>query len=118
MRLPSRLHIKASREFARIKKEGSTQPGRFLVVSVLRDSAEAGFRFGLVTTRKIGGAVVRNRVRRLFREVIRDSQDRLVPGLLVVIIARWRSPDATLEELKRDWLKTAARAGILRAEKP
>jgi len=118
MRLPSRLHIKASREFARIKKEGSTQPGRFLVVSVVRDAAEVGFRFGLVTTRKIGGAVARNRVRRLFREVIRDSQDRLVPGLLVVLIARWRAPEATLEELKRDWLKTATRAGILRAEKP
>jgi len=113
MRLPSTLRIKASRDFARLKREGASHQGRFLVLSVLHDSSVAPFRFGLVTTRRLGPAVVRNRIRRRLREVVRDQQLRIKPGVMIVIIARWRSPDASLEDLKRDWVKTATRAGIL-----
>lgn len=113
MRLPAQLRIKASRDFARLKREGASHPGRFLVLSVLNDPAVDRFRFGLVTTRKLGPAVTRNRIRRLLREVVRDQQQRLKPGVMFVIIARWRAPDATLEDLKRDWIKVASRAGIL-----
>lgn len=113
MRLPAQLRIKASRDFARLKREGTTHPGRFVVLSVLNDPSVERFRFGLVTTRKLGPAVTRNRIRRLLREVVRDQQLRLKPGVMMVIIARWRAPDATLQDLKRDWIKVASRAGIL-----
>mgnify|MGYP000929542171 CR=1 FL=1 len=116
MRLPSTLRIKASRDFARLKREGAGHQGRYLVLSVLHDAEVAPFRFGLVTTRRLGPAVVRNRVRRLLREVVRDQQSRIKPGVMMVIIARWRAPEASLNELKKDWLKTAARAGILNPE--
>jgi ribonuclease P protein component len=117
MRLPSRLRIKASSEFAKIKAKGASHPGRFLVLSVLEDAEVATFRFGLVTTRKLGGAVTRNAIRRRLREVVRTEQHRLKSGLLIVIIARWRAPEASVEDLRRDYLKLAARAGILN-EKP
>jgi ribonuclease P protein component len=113
MRLPSALRIKASRDFARLKREGTSQPGRFLVLSVLQQTSAVPFQFGLVTTRKLGGAVVRNRIRRLLREVVRAHQKRIKPGVMMVIIARWRAPEASLQDLTRDWLKSAARAGIL-----
>jgi ribonuclease P protein component len=113
MRLPSSLRIKASRDFARLKREGSSHPGRYLVLSVLHQTSVAPFQFGLITSRKLGVAVVRNRVRRLLREVVRAQQLRIQPGVMMVIIARWRAPEASLQELTRDWLKVAARAGIL-----
>ncbi len=113
MRLPAIFRIKASREFARLKREGSTHPGRYLVLSVLRDEKEEKFKFGLVTTRKVGPAVVRNKIRRRIREVVRHEQAQIVPGLLMVIIARWRAPQASVEDLRRDLLKLAQRAGIL-----
>lgn len=114
MRLPAHLRIKASRDFARLKREGASHPGRFIVLSVLRDPTVETFRFGLVTTRKLGPAVVRNKIRRRLREVIREQQQKLLPGVMMVIIGRWRAPDATLDDLRRDWLKVAARAGVLK----
>ncbi len=114
MRLPSSLRIKQSRDFARVRSEGVSFPGRYLVLSILRGAASSGFNFGLITPKRIGVAVVRNKVRRRLREIIRAQQHRIADGCLVVVIARWRSPEATLVGLEKDWLKLASRAGILK----
>jgi ribonuclease P protein component len=57
---------------------------------------------------------MRNKIRRRLREVIRAHQDRIVEGCHLVLIARWRSPDADLAELEKDWLRLAKRAEILK----
>jgi ribonuclease P protein component len=118
MRLPASLRLKASRDFARVRREGNSFPGRYLVLSVRLDPALPHFQFGLITTRKIGNAVTRNRTRRRLREVIRAEQTRIKAGCHIVTIARWRAPEATLEELRRDWLNIAKRAGILLSRSP
>ena len=114
MRLPSSLHIKQSGAFARMRREGRSQAGRHLVLAVLRDPLVNEFRFGLITSKKLGPAVVRNRVRRRLREIIRAHRDRIIPGLQMVIIGRWSAPNVTLQQLEKDWLKLANRAGIIR----
>ncbi|MBL9117272.1 MAG: ribonuclease P protein component [Verrucomicrobiaceae bacterium] len=116
MRLPSRLRMKASSEFSRLKEAGTTFPGRFLVLSAMPDTSVVPFRFGLVTSRKVGGAVTRNTVRRRLREVIKGDQVRIKPGWLFVVIARWKAGDASLTELKQDWSKLALRAGMLSSQ--
>lgn len=115
MRLPSRLRMKESRDFARVKKEGSSQAGRFFVLAVLRDESVADFHFGLVTGKKLGNAVTRNRLRRQMREIIRAARPRLKAGHLFVTIARWRAPAADYAELEQDWLRLAKRQGLLAA---
>jgi ribonuclease P protein component len=57
---------------------------------------------------------MRNKIRRRLREVIRAHQDRIVEGCHLVLIARWKSPDADLAELEKDWLRLAKRAEILK----
>jgi len=113
MRLPSRLRMKESREFARIKKEGRSQAGRFFVLAVLPDESVPDFRFGLVTGKKLGDAVARNRLRRQMREIIRAARPAIRPGSLFVTIARWRAPGADFAELEQDWLRLAKRQGLL-----
>lgn len=113
MRLPSRLRLKESRDFARMKAQGQSQAGRLLVLAVLRREGEADFRFGLVTGKKLGGAVVRNRLRRQLREVIRAHRAEIAPGFDFVIIGRWRAPQAHFTELEMDWLRLARRQGLL-----
>lgn len=114
MRLPSHLRIKQSRDYARVRGEGASFPGRYLVLAVLRGVVSSGFQFGLITPKRIGVAVVRNKVRRRLREIIRAQQKRIADGCHVVVIARWRAPEATLAALEKDWLRLASRAGILK----
>ena len=51
-------------------------------------------RLGLVVSRKVGGAVARNRVKRHIREFFRRNQHCMTPGLQLVVVAR--APSATL----------------------
>ncbi|MDZ4286706.1 MAG: ribonuclease P protein component [Prosthecobacter sp.] len=113
MRLPSRLRLKESRDFARMKEQGVSQAGRFLVLAVSRQEGLEEFRFGLVTGKKLGPAVVRNRLRRQLREVVRAHRAEIAPGFHLVIIGRWRAPTAEFKELEADWLRLAGRLGLL-----
>ena len=113
MGLPASRRLKRHGEFARVKAGGTGQKGRFLVLNVLQAGGTAASRCGIITGRKIGNAVHRNRVRRRLREIIRREGDRITSGLWLVLIARWNATQATMDELKQDWRRCATRAGIL-----
>lgn len=113
MRLPSHLRLKHASDFARVREKGSSYAGKYLVLGVLKDEKVAEFGYGLITGRKLGIAVKRNRVRRLLREVIRAHRAEIAPGWQFVIIGRWRAAEASLQDLERDWLKLAKRLGVL-----
>lgn len=112
MGLPSSRRLKRHGEFARVKSGGTGQKGRFLVVNVLPTGGTSPSRCGIITGRKIGNAVHRNQVRRRIREIIRHEGTRISSGLWLVIIARWNSTQATMDELRQDWKRCATRAGI------
>jgi len=84
-----------------------------LRLGVLRlDAAETPL-VGIVTSRRLGGAVVRNKIRRRLREIARAHLSRLVPCLLLVIIAKPPAATAPFGELKAEWLLLARRLSIL-----
>ena len=113
MRLPSHLRLKHASDFARVREKGASYAGKYLVLGVLKDEGVAEFGYGLITGKKLGIAVKRNRIRRLLREIVRAHQAEIAPGWHFVVIGRWRASGATLQELERDWLKLAKRLGIL-----
>jgi ribonuclease P protein component len=113
MRLPSHLRLKHASDFARVREKGASYAGKYLVLGVLKDEGVAEFGYGLITGKKLGIAVKRNRIRRLLREIVRAHQAEIAPGWHFVVIGRWRASEATLQELERDWLKLAKRLGIL-----
>jgi ribonuclease P protein component len=87
--------------------------GRLLRLSVARDPAAGGTRFGVITPRRLGEAVTRNRVRRRLREICRLHRPMLGSGLLIVVAAKPMAIRATFKELREEWLILASRLSIL-----
>jgi ribonuclease P protein component len=100
-------------EFDRIKHNGQVHRGHLLVLSVLSIADGKPFRAGFVTSRALGSAVVRNRVRRRLREIVRKHQREILGGAWIVTIARAAAARASYEQLEAEWLRLAKRASIL-----
>lgn len=70
-------------------------------------------RVGITVSKKLGYAVVRNRVRRRLREVYRLNEQRFKPGYDIVVVARTRCIRADFATLTDAYLSLAESAGIL-----
>ena len=103
-------------EFERVKKGGRQERGRLLVLGVLVDNAGGPFRAGFVTSRRLGRAVIRNRVRRRLREIVRKHQHEIREGAWIVTIARSNAATVDQRQLEAEWLRLAGRASILAAQ--
>jgi ribonuclease P protein component len=93
-------------EFARAQGDRTTRrvgTAHFtLLVAAQREPGPS--RLGLVVGRRIGGAVQRNRVKRLCRECFR-TQPTLVPsGVDLIVIARQGAPELDLARVRAEWL--------------
>ena len=112
---PRSARLKRASEFQRIKAEGKTSHGKYFVLGSLETGNSSPAQIGLITSRRIGCAVERNRVRRRLRELARKSRPELKPGLHLVVIARRLAVSASFEQLSQDWLRASQRAGIFKA---
>jgi len=112
LRFPQSARLKSAGEFLKMKREGVSFHGKLFVLSVLKSSPDAATRIGLITSRRVGGAVTRNRVRRRLREIVRTAFPRISPGTWLVVIARQSAANATFQALQTEW-ETLARRGAL-----
>jgi ribonuclease P protein component len=86
-----RSRLTRSSDFQRVYRQGSSTASRFLVLHYFAQPAgTVGMepRLGLSVSKKLGGAVVRNRVKRLLRETFRECAARLPGNYDYVLIAR------------------------------
>ncbi len=85
------------------------------LVLYARKNHSATNRVGVTVSKKLGCAVVRNRVRRRLREVYRLNETRFSPGWDIVVVARSRCVKADFGKLTQAYLSLAEKAGILEA---
>ena len=111
-RFPKSARLAQSFEFARVKKQGRSLPGRYMVMGVYKAGTGEGARIGLITSRRVGNAVLRNRVRRRLREIVRVERARMRPGLWIVLVARAAAVQADLAKLRAEYLALGKRAAI------
>jgi ribonuclease P protein component len=100
-------------EYEHVKRDGSVRRGKLLMVSATAVENSGLCRVGFITSRRLGSAVVRNRVRRRLREIVRQHQHDLRQGFWIVLIARRDAAKASYRALEDEWLRLARRASIL-----
>ena len=107
MRFRPAERIRRRAEFKQIYDRGLKVHSRYTTVFFLANSLGVG-RLGIAATRKIGGAVQRNRAKRLIREVFR--RNKLAPGFDVVVVPKRELLDASLSTLEADYRNLVARS--------
>ena len=102
-RLQPHERVRRRTDFEHIYAKGAKRHGRFMTMFVLSREAAAGqARLGVAATRKLGGAVVRNRAKRLSRELFRRHKPDA--GLDVVVVPRREFLAADFPSLERDYV--------------
>lgn len=79
------------------------------------DGSAKGSRFGIITTKRLGHAVIRNLLRRRVREILRAHGAPLEKGYYVVLIPRVPAATADYHQLEADFLKLLRRAHLVSA---
>jgi ribonuclease P protein component len=98
-RLPRQNRIRQRADFTRTYDLGTKLHGRLMTVFV-RENGHGRSRLGIAATRKIGGAVVRNRAKRLTRELFRHLEPQ--QGLDIVVVPRREFPNAPFSALEHE----------------
>ena len=105
--------IRQGRDFVKVRQKGSRLAHGCLIANWLRLPDTARSRLGVITASKVGGAVERNRARRLLRESFRLHQHELAP-LDLVLVARPSIVGKKFAEVEKDFLTTVRKAGLLK----
>ena len=109
----SRFTLKQNSDFRRLYAKGKSSANRCLAVYCRRNGRGVN-RMGYTVSAKLGGAVVRNRVRRRLREIARLNAPRLKTGWDIVVVARMRAVEASYAELDEAYRSACEKLGLLR----
>ena len=103
--------LKLNHIFQRLYRTNGQANG-YLVLYARKNRTNAN-RVGITVSKKLGHAVVRNRVRRRLREIYRLNEARFQPGWDIVVVARTKAVHAEFSKLQEGYLDLARKAGIL-----
>jgi ribonuclease P protein component len=99
--------IRRRTDFRRIYERGTRVTGRLATLFVLRNELAVG-RLGIAATKKLGGAVQRNRAKRLIRDVFR--RNKVAPGFDLVVVPRRELLGAGLKAIETEYLRNLERS--------
>jgi ribonuclease P protein component len=121
-RSSNRGRLSRSAEFERVYRQGRSTGNRYLVLYAFANPSAQGPRLGLSVSRKVGGAVERNRVKRLLREAFARLEPELDPGQDVVVVARPPALELAEREglggLETSLIELVGKAGLRSADAP
>jgi ribonuclease P protein component len=114
LRFSRAMRIKQGRDFTRIRQEGRRLVNGCLIANWVKLPPDGVARLAVITSSRIGNAVVRNRARRLMREVFRVHQHDFAAPVELVLIARPSIAGKALADVEKDFLTTLRKAGLLK----
>ena len=114
LRFGRAARIKQGRDFARVRQQGERLATGCLIANWQPLTKLAHSRLGVVTAKRLGNAVVRNRARRLLRETFRLHRHELATPIDLVLVARTSIVGKEFASIERDFLTTLRKAGLLK----
>ena len=114
LRLGRASRLARNRDFARLRQQGERLAQGCLIANWSRLPCGARPKLGVVTSRKIGGAVDRSRARRLLRESFRRHQHEIALPVELVLVARNSIAGKNFAGVEKDFLAALNRAGLRR----
>jgi len=111
--LPKSERLQHGYQFRQVYELGRKIVGKLFVLYVVDAPTGQRRAVGVVTSRRIGGAVTRNRARRLMREAYRLNKQKLKANFLIVMIARSAINGKRLQDVEAELLRLFRVAGVL-----
>ena len=109
--------LKKNSDFRRLYAKGKSAVNPYMAVYCRRNRTGLN-RLGYTVSVKLGGAVVRNRVRRRLREIVRLRSPLMKSGWDIVVVARRRSVEAEYARMDAAFLGACRALGLLEEEAP
>jgi ribonuclease P protein component len=106
MKLRACERIRRRADFQQAYEHGARVHGRYSTLFILPNKLDVG-RLGIAATKKLGGAVQRNRAKRLIREIFRHN--KIASGFDVVVVPKRELLQAALTVLEADYRSTLER---------
>ena len=107
--------IKKNEAFQEVFQKGNSFANRQLVLYYKKqDTADAHFRIGLSVSKKLGNAVMRNKIKRYLRQAFHELDEQVAPGYDFIVIARQPAKDMTFQELKKSLIHVLWKSHLLK----
>jgi ribonuclease P protein component len=103
-RYPKEARVRRRAEYVGLQRDGRRRHTQHLVF-IRRQTDHRGSRLGVTVSSRVGNAVVRNRVKRLVREVFRQYRTNLVPPADVVVIAKPGADTLTYAQVAHEFAR-------------
>jgi len=113
--LPAQLRLKRRSEFGRVYSKGRSYATDLIVVYVLPGRADGTTKIGFSVGKKLGGAVARNRVRRVLQEAAAPFAAKMKAGYSIVVAARAKAGQASFAAISAALGEAFSKLGVLNA---
>ncbi|MBM7624302.1 ribonuclease P protein component [Sporohalobacter salinus] len=109
---PKSERLTKTHQFKRVYNQGNSISNNLVVLYTLKRSS-GNRRIGFSVSKKVGNAVVRNRIKRILKEIYRRNKSELINNIDLVFIARQGISSASYQEIKNSVFDLFAKAKIM-----
>jgi len=109
--MDKKLKLRNNRDFRKVYDKGKSISNKYLVMFYIKNGLDYN-RVGFSTTKKLGNAVIRNKVKRLIKESFRLNNDNLINGYDIVFLARIRATSASYEDMEKSIINLFKRSKL------
>lgn len=111
--LPKEAKLRLRSQYDLVREKGVLFRGRFFHLACLRDvSISAEKKCGVIVSRRVGGAVIRNKVKRRMRDLYRHDRCKIKSGSWLAVIAMPKAATASMADLRSEWLRLLQKHSI------